>query len=237
MVTTTSETTGPRRRMLFLHGQFFPPDCYQEKLATSWFDTAEKGGWDCVCALSPRVCVDEAPGVVNSLFPALTPQDMREWINSRTNEDGSKTYNRLQESMSFLQEFLKEQPRFDAITGHSNGALMASILTLLMESDDNFVPSDKKWSGTILFNAPASYETEVTLKKSVDQHGTVQTPSIHVFGGEMDITWEGQQKMKNVHHPTGHVIQHEAGHFFPTEQKYYDDILKALNEMVASSVE
>jgi hypothetical protein len=169
------------------------------------------------------------------MFPDLTPDDYREWINSRSNNEAggtSKTYDGLDDSLAFLNDYLKNQPRFDVIAGHSNGALMTSILSLLVESDPDWLPKDKKWSAIVLFNAPASYETEVSLKELVGKHGPIQMPSIHVFGGETDLCWAGQQMMQEIHHPNGKIVQHEAGHFFPKEQQYYDDILSGLNGMV-----
>lgn len=61
-------------------------------------------------------------------------------------------------------------------------------------------------------------------------------PSIHVWGGETDFTWQGQQALYNIHHhSTGKVIQHTHGHFLPESQEpqtTYPKIIQALNEMM-----
>ena len=225
----------PSRRALFLHGQFLTPQLYQTALAPKLFETLEKSGWECVTIQSPRRCPDPPPDLVKELLPGLSTDDYREWINAHKNKDGvTKTYHGLQESLNFLQDYLCKEPRFDVIMGHSNGALMASILAHKLETDKSFLPAEKHFHAVALFNAPASYETEVSLTDAAKK--PVQMPSLHIFGGETDLTWQGQQQMKRVHHPTGKVIQHAAGHFFPKEQSYYDDIVKSLNEMVDESL-
>lgn len=110
---------------------------------------------------------------------------------------------------------------------------MASIRTLKMETDPDFVPKDKKCKALLVLNAPASYETEVQLQDIVKTHGPVTLPSIHVWGGPTDWTWEGEQDLFRIHHSSGVVIQHEAGHFFPSEQKYYDQIVQELDKILS----
>jgi len=159
---------------------------------------------------------------------------MAEWINSQAKADGSKEYLGLSESLAFLQKYLQEQPRFDVIAGHSNGALLASILALYMERDDWQLPKDKHPVGIACFNGPNSYETEVTLAPLV-KNKTIQMPSLHVFGGPTDHTYEGSQKLARVHHPSAQTMEHSAGHLFPTDKDdaVYPAIAKALQDMLS----
>lgn len=240
-------------RMLFLHGMPCCPRMYKDKLLVQFLATLERANWEVVFVQSPRVCQDvDPPPILKEWFPDVQPHEMCEWVNSQSrkkrdnDDDGStdKEYLGLQESLSFLQSYLNEQPRFDVIAGHSNGALMASILSFYMDHNiqvNNNNNWDKPCRGILCMNAPNSYETEMTLGPLVAQHGPVtQIPSLHVWGGKSDHTYEGSQKLKRVHHhPTssGPAIEHEAGHFFPQEQHYYDDICQALQEMMKSSEE
>ena len=119
---------------------------------------------------------------------------------------------------------------------------MASILSLYMQHDDlHFIPNDKIPSALLLFNAPASYETERTLATLVQeqqQQGSSNNirniPSIHIWGGETDFAWNGQQELYKIHHPDGKVIRHEQGHFLPesSQPQVYTEIIQALHEIV-----
>mmetsp|Transcript_14050 Transcript_14050/g.35810 ORF Transcript_14050/g.35810 Transcript_14050/m.35810 type:complete len:166 (+) Transcript_14050:571-1068(+) len=100
----------------------------------------------------------------------------------------------------------------------------------MIEFDNDWLPAEKHWPAVVLFNAPGSYEAETNLRERVARHGPVRMPSVHVWGRPTDHTWEGQQKMRELHHPGGRVVRHEAGHFFPKEQEYYDTILAELKE-------
>lgn len=176
----------PKRRLLFLHGMFIPPEYYQEKIAPKLFRALEHDRWECTLVKSPRPCADPVPPILYDMFPDMKDKkDHPEWLNAQTNDDGTKTYQGLEDSLAFLQAYLTSQPRFDVIAGHSNGALMASILAFKMESDASWLSKDKHCRAVLLCNGPASYETETTLSEMIQQHGTpaVQTPSIHVWGG------------------------------------------------------
>lgn len=234
-------TSVARRRMLFLHGMFVPPSVYQEKIAAPLLSCFEDHGWECVFLKSPRPNSGQVFEVVKQLFPELTEHP--EWMNSRNDDsvDGAtKVFHGLQDSLQVLQDYLNENPKFDVIAGHSQGALMASILSLLAESPSSAtaenglafkVSDDKRWKAILCMNAPNSYETEKHLRH-VDPVA-VNIPSIHVFGGESDTTWEGQQKMQQVHHPRDfHIVHHDAGHFFPSEQQKLEEIAHALDKVV-----
>jgi hypothetical protein len=234
MASSSNIATPPKKRMLFLHGMFMPPECYTgDKLMKPFWSALGDEDWEVTTVTSPRVCRDPAPEVLFQLLPELKGRaDLPEWINSQANEDGSKVYDGLDDSLQFLRNYLASQPQFDAIVGHSNGALMASILSLTMESEKEWLPESKHCKAIVLFNAPGSYANEVQLSKKVQRHGPIQLPSIHVFGGPTDTCWEGQQELQRDLHPNGKVIVHDAGHFFPSETKYYDEIVEALNTAI-----
>ena len=218
-------------RVLFLHGMFASPQCYKEYNA-ELFDTFKREGWECVFLTSPRVCQDPAPEMLKQMYPNLEQTDMREWINSSKNEDGTKTYAGLTECLELLQKFLQEQPAFDIIMGHSNGAVIASILALMLESSSDWLPPTKAFRGVVICNGPDAYDTEISLQERVEKHGPIKNvKSLHVWGGETDFTWEGQQRLQKVHHPSGTILQHSKGHLLPTkDQKFYDDMLDWMNK-------
>jgi len=81
------------------------------------------------------------------------------------------------------------------------------------------IPLEKKTSAIVLLNGPGSYENERTLGEIVTNHGAISMPSIYVWGGENDMAWEGQQKLKHVHRLDGIVIQREQGHLLPESEQ------------------
>jgi len=229
MSSSTPET--PRKkRLLFLHGMFLPPECYTDKLLKQFFETIADE-WDLTCPKSPRVCPVPPPDVIFQMFPELKGKDLPEWINSYDNDDGTKVYHGLDDSLAFVRDILLESEPFDAVAGHSNGALLTSILSFKLEADEDWLPKDKHWKKAVLFNAPGSYSNEVNLSEKVRSHGPCKMPSVHVMGGLSDIHWEGQQKLQKELHPDAKVIVHDAGHFFPSDQKFYDEIAAEMRDI------
>jgi hypothetical protein len=250
--TTTTPPTTKKYRMLFLHGMFGCPRIYRDTQLVQFLQTLSTANWEVVFVQSPRVCQGTPPPFIKTMFPDLQPEEMCEWVNSKelltttssetttTKEESKVTYTKeyegLEDTLTFLQSYLTEQPRFDVIAGHSNGALMASILAFYQEHQPGWLPPPKHCRGVLCMNAPNSYNTERCLGPLVAHHGPVQAiPSLHVLGGPTDFTYEGSQTLQRVHHPGSKVLEHTAGHFFPTEQHYYDDICDALQDMMEAS--
>lgn len=238
-----SSATALPRRMLFLHGMFLPPSVYQDSLAAPLFSCLKDHGWECVFLKSPRPISGPVFDAVLKRFPDL--KENPEWVNSRNDDEvegSTKVFDGLQGSLLVIQEYLDEQPPFDVIAGHSQGAMMASILSLLAEQqkdsdkkdDDKLtfkVSQEKRWKAILCMNAPNSYETERHLRNV--EATAVAVPSIHVFGGESDMTWKGQQAMQRVHHPQEfHIIHHDAGHFFSSDKDHLEEIAQALDKLV-----
>ena len=218
---------------------------YRDKLLVQFLSTLPENDWEVTFVQSPRVCQGTPPPILTELFPDVTRDEMREWVNSKSLDDNNnnkpaadaaytKEYDGLQDALIFLREYLQDEPRFDVIAGHSNGALMASILAFHMQHQPEWLlPSHKHCKTILCMNAPNSYDTEVCLGPLVAEYGPVTSiSSLHVLGGPTDFTYEGSKQLQQVHHPGARVLEHNAGHFFPTEQHYYDDMLKALNEMM-----
>ena len=231
--------------MLFLHGQFLPPRVYTDKLLVPLFDRLEAKDWEVVCLASPRHCEDPPLPVISEMFPDVRSEEMAEWINSHQRDENSKEYMGLNDSLSFLQEYLRKEPRFDIVAGHSNGALMASVLSLYQQSamlpslDGWTVPTEKRFRGILCMNAPNSYDNEIQLSPIVNEQGSVTLPSIHVFGGSTDFALAGSKRMRDVDHPNGKILEHEAGHFFPsnddeTGKEFYESLCRELESIVAA---
>ena len=253
-MSSSSTKKKQQHHMLFLHGQFVTPECYTSKFATKLFEKLEStGDWDVDIPLSPRITKDPTPPIMIEWFPNQKVHP--EWINSETHteEDGStttKTYHGLKESLNWLKEYIMNKPyKYDIIAGHSNGAIMTALLAFMMEktmtmntSDTDtppYLPQDKHCNGIIIFNAPNSFETERTLMKEyIARDGPMITsiPSLHVFSSTNDA-WvgDGSTKMLTSHFPKPSsgktvVIDHENGHWFPTDDKHYDQILQFMNQ-------
>jgi hypothetical protein len=118
--------------MLFLHGMFLPPSIYQDKIATPLLSCLEDHRWECVFLNSPRPNSGPVFEACLQLFPELTEHP--EWMNSCKEgalDGATKLFDSFQGSLKILQDYLSDNPKFDVIAGHSQGALMApSILSL-----------------------------------------------------------------------------------------------------------
>lgn len=233
----------PRKRLLFLHGMALPPEYYTSKYAKEMFDALDKD-FDVKFVCSPRKLTSTfIIKYFQEKYPDLDKERMFEWVNSQDHDDGTKTYDGLQDALDFLQEYLLEQPRFDVIAGHSNGSLMAAILSLVIQADPDFLPASKHWSIAMICNGPASFETETRLTKLINekQRGTgfiIHMPSVHVWGGPTDVTWAGQQKLKEVHFPEeAEVVQHGCGHDFPHDTETVQNIVDALKRSLGMDVD
>lgn len=239
---SSSLSIGPKKRLLFLHGMAIPPSYYKEKVAKELFQALKDDNYEIEFAYSPRALTANLPGL-DEMFPDLKREEMREWINSHANDDGTKRYDGLQESLNFLKQYIEERPRFDVIGGHSNGALMAAIIAFYMqqqeeEQDDNnngwLSDATKKCSSLFLCNAPGPFDTEQTLAELIKTSNTgpvVDLPSLHVFGGPTDYTYEGQKALQKIHFPNKSIIvQHDVGHFIPTDPEIIQNIVTKLNE-------
>mmetsp|Transcript_26914 Transcript_26914/g.57954 ORF Transcript_26914/g.57954 Transcript_26914/m.57954 type:complete len:145 (-) Transcript_26914:521-955(-) len=98
-------------RLLWLHGQFIPARKYQETLLLPLLSNLPDNEWEVTYLQSPRPCADPPPDTIGRMFPDIQPGEMAEWINSQSKSDGSKEYLGLSESLAFLQNYLREQPR------------------------------------------------------------------------------------------------------------------------------
>lgn len=164
-----------------------------------------------------------------------------EWYNSHDLDDGSghKKFDGLSDALKQLQAFLNddENDPFDIIVGHSQGAQLAAILTLMMESDPNWLYSKTtNWRGIVCLNAPNPFDTEVTLVDRVRTHGKLSTPSLHVYGSEKDFTFDGSKKMRSTHFGKSNVWEftHNEGHFPPRGDEVCKQIVDSIFNMMAS---
>ena len=215
-------------RLLFLHGIWHPPSLYKEKVMSTLWAKLEENGFT-ICA--PQSSRDHSTPVwpmIKERHPELTTHP--EWYNAKDNDDGTKTLTGLQETIVFLQNYLNKADTFDVVMGHSQGAQLLSILALLAESDPAFIPAEKRWKLLVPMNGPNAFDTVDTLLDVVRKNPKIKTPSIHVFGGPEDVTWEGQQKMKDVHYrnASSQIVRHDEGHMPPGDEVVCDELIKAI---------
>jgi hypothetical protein len=243
MASTTSDNVLPRR-LLFLHGMFVTPQLYQEKLSKEFFSHLRDSGYECVAPCSPRPNSGPVFDMVKKLLP--DEEIYPEWFNSHTISEDSKEFDGLEDSLRYLIAFMNDQEPFDVVIGHSQGAMMTTILTLLAECQRSDTPSvvqaasqwgriESTWKAVACMNAPNSFETECVMQSVLKAAGSpkIVTPALHVFGGPTDSTWEGQQKLRSVHYPaSAKIIQHEEGHMIATGKAVVEEIIIALNDVV-----
>jgi hypothetical protein len=244
MASTTDNAVLPPRRLLFLHGMFVTPQLYQEKFSKDFFTALGDSGYECVAPCSPRPNSGPVFDMVKKLLP---DEDLYpEWFNSQDITKESKVFNGLEDSLRYLIDFMNDEEPFDVVMGHSQGAMMTSILTLLSECQRSDTPSivqaasqwgriEKPWKAVLCMNAPNSFETERVLQSVLKSAGSpkISSAALHVFGGPTDTTWEGQQKLRNVHYPeSSKVVQHEEGHMIANSNAVIEEIITALNDVV-----
>jgi hypothetical protein len=229
------------KRILFLHGMFCPPSLYVENNGRKLFETLRKSGFEVVTDLkSPRRHTAQVPSFIFDLFPEFKGREdeMPEWYNAFTNDDGTKRLEGLEQTLNFLQNYLATQDRFDVIMGHSQGAQLVSILTLLMETKNIAVPEDKQWELIVPMNAPNPFDTVVNCNVAnfCRQHGKLQTKSIHVTGGPKDLTYQGSKHMMRVNFSEDNVMEvaHNEGHFLPQDETVCASIAKAIHDALES---
>ncbi len=222
-------------RLLFLHGIWHPPSLYRDKIMLTLWRKLEENGFTICAPQSPRGHSTPVWPVIKERHPELTTHP--EWYNAKDNKDGTKTLAGLQETIDFLREYLNKEGTFDVVMGHSQGAQLLSILALITESDPSFSAVQKHWKLLVPMNAPNSFDTVDSLLDVVQKHPKIKTPSIHVFGGPEDVTWEGQQRMKKIHYEVArsHIVRHDEGHMPPMAEEVCDDLIEAMLEVLKSS--
>ena len=263
---SSSKKANTRKRILFLHGQFVTPNGYEKVIATKFLSKLREDGWEIDMPLSSRVCQDPVPDFVKDKFKNFGGYDTineynPEWLNAETHEnDNTKTYHGLSDALNFLKKYLLDNPnKYDIIGGHSNGALMATILVYMIESTKNtkepFLSDEEGKSnaikGLLICNAPNSFETECTIiKQHIEKFGNdhkpiISTiPSIHLVSSSSDFAYQGSLNLLNVHFPnvgsknTPTIIDHDEGHGLPMKETndklVYEKLLLKLNEMMIS---
>ena len=219
-------------RLLFLHGIWHPPAIYSEKIMLTLWSKLEENGFTICAPHSPRDHSTPVWPMIKERHPELTTHP--EWYNAKDNDNGTKTLAGLPETIEFLRDYLNKEDTFDVVMGHSQGAQLLSILTVLAESDSSFIPAEKRWKLLVPMNGPNAFDTVDTLLDVVQKHGKIKTPSIHVFGGPEDVTWEGQQKMKNVHYQDSNsrIVRHNEGHMPPKDEAVCDELIKAMLDVL-----
>lgn len=234
MRSASSNPISSMTRVLFLHGMFLRPELYQAEIMVELLGKLKQTGMDVVFLKSPRPHSAPVWPMVLEAF-SNEEEDYPEWYNSREQADGSKVLDGLDGSIEHILSFLATEDPFDVIMGHSQGAQLASILTLRAQIDPSCVPKEKRWRLVVPMNAPNSFETVNGWQEKALEH-KIKMPSLHVFGGTSDMTWEGQQKLKAVHYEekgsTTRVIQHDNGHMPPKGEKTCNEIVESIQEML-----
>ena len=193
---------------------------------------------------SERISKSTSPTVLEELMPSqvdrLKAGNVPEWYNANDIDDGSglKSLDGLSTALAQLRSFISAQESaFDIVMGHSQGAQLTAILTLMMESEPDWLPAKRQWKGIVCLNAPNPFDKECTLVERVKKHGQLATPSLHVYGGEKDFTYTGSKEMRSTHFRESKVweLTHEEGHFPPKDAKTCEKLVDMIRVMLESS--
>ncbi|KAI8614852.1 serine hydrolase FSH [Chytriomyces sp. MP71] len=136
------------------------------------------------------------------------------------------SYGGLEASMQFLNEYIATHGPFNAILGFSQGATMATLLTMRMIKACGEDPSLYRWHALILV---CGVDPSLAYRP---RKGSIDFPSLHIAGALDLVYWRSTVLFGFFKDDTTrrNWIQHAQGHQFPTPfyHKVYKEILEAM---------
>ena len=97
-------------------------------MLTLW-SKLEENGFTIYAPQSPRDHSTPVWPMIKERHPEISTHP--EWYNAKDNEDGTKTLAGLPKTIEFLRDYLNKEDTFDVVMGHSQGAQLLSILTVM----------------------------------------------------------------------------------------------------------
>jgi len=196
----------------------------QRDLMSDVLESSSAQNWEWTFVDAPN----EATGPVRRITRERWPQGPYcEWWNAMDRPDGTVEYVGLQRTLDFMREVLTEGAPYDVLAGYSQGGTLVTALTALVERTD-FLPAERRWRTALLFNSGVAPRDPELSRLLVP--GPLQTPSIHVLGGPIDVLYEEQKAMlEHWSAPGRTLLEHAEGHV-PPSRAASGEVLVALGE-------
>ncbi|KAF7292784.1 FSH1 domain-containing protein [Mycena indigotica] len=220
LLTTCSETTMATTTVLALHGHFQNAAMYSKKL----------GALRKHCEKSVEFVFIDAPNVLQpvdmagatsteALEASATGGDARAWFNF---DDSRNEAVGLPQSLETLRDVLKTR-HFDGVIGFSQGAVVAGLLTALLERPEvypDFLVDGKPPHPPFKFCiAVAGFRLRGAIGDAVYSQ-MYKTPTLHVLGRNDIIVIEERSRTLIAVSENARVEQHDGGHFLPSKTSW-----------------
>ena len=155
-----------------------------------------------------------------------------EWWDANETEDGEQEYAGLPEAVAHVQAHIAEFGPYDLIIGFSQGAMLATILTSLLEKPDHVrrPPFDavdgvalEPWKMVVLVGGMEPRDHRLAELLSGE---TLRTPSVHMRGEKDKLFEPGGRLLSRYSDADGQRLDivHAGGHTFPREKEAYEQL-------------
>lgn len=158
--------------------------------------------------------------------------------NSRSWLKKASSYEGLSESIHSLSDVSP-----DFIMGFSQGAFITGVISGIKENINDPCFSEYRENveqltcnlkGIILFSgALPNYEK---IRNQAYQR-SIQIPSLHIIGTQDKIITPEQSELLAKQYIKPSILYHPEGHIFPTEDKYFDEIINWIHQHKASQIQ
>ncbi|KAK9476197.1 serine hydrolase FSH [Lipomyces japonicus] len=137
-----------------------------------------------------------------------------------TKDDVVNDYVGMDDSFTFLTEYIAKEGPFDGVIGFSQGAALAGVLTTQIRT---LLPSHPEFKFAVLYSGYASPLPQ--HQKYYDP--LISTPSLHVIGSLDTIVAEPRSlQLYDAAEPsTRELYRHPGGHFVPSQKEQLNAVL------------
>ncbi|KAI9297480.1 FSH1-domain-containing protein [Neoconidiobolus thromboides FSU 785] len=141
----------------------------------------------------------------------------------------SNVYDGLDESVDYLLKFINENGPFDGILGFSQGGIMASIISKMIEEDIEEIKQKYNSINLFKFNIIVSgfLPRDERVLDYYKKNSTI--PSLFIIGERDDLVLPANSLKLKERYDNATLLTHEGGHFIPTKAIYKAEILKFVN--------
>jgi dienelactone hydrolase len=88
-----------------------------------------------VCFVNaPYCCTDADEAKIAPMVRRIFPRPYHEWFNANKDEQGRMVYDRIDATLRFLAEYMKEHGPFDGLMGFSQGGSVVHLIAMLASS-------------------------------------------------------------------------------------------------------
>ncbi|RLN10771.1 hypothetical protein BBJ28_00010995 [Nothophytophthora sp. Chile5] len=170
-----------------------------------------------------------------------TVKQLKWWDFERDEDTGEYTLGRVDESLGYVADFVKNEGPFDGIFGFSQGGTMASMIlqrqsirTLLVVLDPSLVSSPKSpfaFRFGIFVSAAGCGDPQYASDQKVD------LPSLHIMGETDAVVAVAKSRALLDFFVAPKVFVHAGGHYIPTNKEPKDAMREFVKQLQALDVE